>query len=172
MAEHTFTVIAPEISSEQLAAIASDLRLDVSRRVFPGSEVEVKVGKFTAVDPMAEVARNTAAVVQEAAEDEARAQLDVAPSSPAENPVRQKKHSLPEDVAKTEAARQAKVLKRAAQPTTPETGKQALREADHADASKKGGDTKKAAKNPAPKDEVVKQPEAAKTVPPHQVKES
>lgn len=158
MAEHTFTVIAPEISDSQLAAIASDLRLDVSRRVFPGSEVEVKVGKFTAVDPMAEVARNTAAVVQEAADDEAIAQREASPSKPAERPAKQRKHSLPEDVAKTEAARQAKVLKRAAQPTTPESGKRAQREANHAEASKAVGSK--------PKDEVVAQPTAAPTPPP------
>lgn len=180
MAKHTFTVTAPEIDQTQLAAIADTLRLDVARRVFAGSEVTVKVGDYENVDPMAEYERNTSSTVQAAAEDEARAQLDVAPSKPAEKPVRQKKHSLPEDVAKVEAARQAKVIKRAGQaPRTPESGKQAQREADHADASKKGGDPKKAVKNPAPKDEVVTPPKAAPTpppdakpdVPPHQVTE-
>lgn len=75
MATHTFTVTAPDIDKSQLAQVANDLRVDVTRRVLPGSEVKVEVDGFVSEDPVVVAERHEAArlaaVERQAAEDRA-----------------------------------------------------------------------------------------------------
>lgn len=77
MATHVFTVTSPDIDPTQLAAVANDLRVDVTRRVLPGSEVTVQVGEYVSEDPFTAAQKAEAEAVT-AAEDELARQVKLA----------------------------------------------------------------------------------------------
>lgn len=108
MATHVFTVTAPDIDQSQLVAVANDLRLDVSRRTLPGSEVTVEVNGYVSEDAATVAARVEAEAVAAAEKAAAKEAAEVKRTADAVA-------KAEADAARVEAARQAKIAKRATQ---------------------------------------------------------